>query len=71
MYSVFSDTWFITCVIALPCRICIWANTVNYYKVYTGKPLHNLPPLNDSPHVEAPDLHRCDPLGAGLKPDPY
>ena len=68
---LFSDTWFITCVIALPCRTCIRANTVNYYKVCTAKPLHNISLLNDFPHVEAPDLHTYDPPGVGLEPEPY
>lgn len=56
MYSVFSDIWFITCVIALPCRICIWANVVNYYKVQTVKAFHNISPLNSFPYVESPWL---------------
>lgn len=36
-----------------------------------AKPLHNISLLNDFPHVEAPDLHRCDPPGVGLEPEPY
>lgn len=55
--SVFQDTRFTTCVIALPWRICICANAINYYKAYSMKSLH-ISTLNHFPlGKKVPDSH--------------